>query len=276
MSSIEDVDKDKKRLQIIRDKKAYICDMDGVVYHGNNLLPGAKEFVDWCNREGKQFLFLTNNSAVTPRELQMKMRRLGVEVPEERFYTSAIATAKFLRSQKPNGTCYVVGEPGLANALYEEGFIMNDVNPDFVIIGEGTNFNWDKMAKATKLIMEGAKLIATNLDANGPGENNVLIPACGAFTSSIEMATGRKAFYCGKPNALMMRYAQRILGCKRQDTCIIGDRMDTDIAAGIGSEIDSVLVLSGVTKASDLEEFAYQPYTILDGIFAIPESYSSN
>ncbi|RKP26703.1 HAD-superfamily hydrolase, subfamily IIA [Syncephalis pseudoplumigaleata] len=258
-------------LSVVRSKKAFICDMDGVIYHGDQLLPGAEAFVEWCKREGKHFLFLTNNSAVTPRELQMKMRRLGIDIPEERFYTSAIATAKFLASQKPNGTCYVVGEPGLTNALYEAGFIMNDVNPDFVVIGEGRNFSWEKMAKATRLVMQGAKLIATNIDANGPGQGGTLIPACGAFTSSIEVATGRKAFYCGKPNALMMRYAQRILGCKRHDTCIIGDRMDTDVAAGIGSEIDAVLVLSGVTKENDLDLFAYQPYAIIDGIFNIPD-----
>ncbi|KAI8055978.1 HAD-superfamily hydrolase, subfamily IIA, partial [Syncephalis plumigaleata] len=231
-------------LKVIRNKKAFICDMDGVIYH---------EFVEWCKREGKNFLFLTNNSAVTPRELQMKMRRLGIDIPWN-----------FLASQKPNGTCYVVGEPGLTSALYEEGFIMNDINPDFVVVGEGTNFNWEKMKKATQLIVQGAKLIATNLDANGPGEGGTLVPACGAFTSSLEVATGRKAFYCGKPNALMMRYAQRILGSTRQETCIIGDRMDTDVAAGISSEIDSILVLSGVAKEADLELFAYQPFAILE------------
>ncbi|RKP09772.1 HAD-superfamily hydrolase, subfamily IIA [Thamnocephalis sphaerospora] len=263
----------RARLEKIRNKKAFICDMDGVVYHGNQLLPGAKEFIEWCKRENKQFLFLTNNSAVTPRELQQKMRRLGVDVPEENFYTSAIATAKFLHSQTPkDGSCFVLGEPGLVHALYQEGFIMNDVNPDYVVIGEGSNLNWEKVALATKLVCQGAKLVATNLDANGVGNGGILVPACGAFAASIELASNRKAFYCGKPNSLMMRYAQRILGSKRQETCIIGDRMDTDIVAGIMSEIDAVLVLSGVTHEHEIETFAYQPYTILQGIFEIPVS----
>ncbi|OZJ06771.1 hypothetical protein BZG36_00385 [Bifiguratus adelaidae] len=245
------------RLEILRQKKGFICDMDGVIYHGNNLLPGAKEFVEWLQRNQKEFLFLTNNSAPTPRELQQKLQRLGIDGAESHFYTSAMSTAKFLRSQKPEGgTCYVIGEPGLTFALYEHGFFMNDVNPDYVVIGEGPSYNYEKMCKACKLVNNGAKLIATNLDVEGLNSAGDLIPSCGAFGLAIEAVTRKKAFYCGKPSALMMRYAQRTLGLARKDTCIIGDRMDTDIVAGINSEIDPVLVLSGVTTTTLLQEFA--------------------
>ncbi|RKP39153.1 N-acetylglucosamine phosphatase [Dimargaris cristalligena] len=261
----------RERLAFIRDKKGFICDMDGVIYHGDTLLPGVKEFIEWLKNEEKQFIFLTNNSAPTPRELREKMLRLGVDVAENHFYTSGIATAKFLKSQVPDGSCYVIGEAGLTHTLYEHGFTMNDKNPDFVVVGEGTSLNYDKMAKAVKLVNQGAKLIATNPDSNGPGPGGIIIPATGAFVSGIELASGHKAFMCGKPSSLMMSYAQQILGTRREDTCIIGDRMDTDILAGIYSEIHPVLVMSGVTKTTEaMEEFAYQPYLVLDGVKDIP------
>jgi NagD protein len=240
--------------------------MDGVIYHGNKLIPGVIEFVAWLKEENKHFLFVTNNSAPTPKELSMKMHRLGIDIPEKHFYTSAISTANFLKSQRPEGgTVYVIGEPGLTYALYEAGFVMNDSNPDYVVIGEGNSHNFEKITKACNLVIRGAKLIGTNPDVNGPIEGGIA-PATGAFVSAIELATGKKAFYCGKPSSLMMRYAQATLGTHKIDTCIIGDRMDTDILAGIQSQIDPILVMSGVTNRQNIFEQAYRPLLVLNTV----------
>ncbi|KAI9314835.1 HAD-like domain-containing protein [Dichotomocladium elegans] len=260
------------RLEAIRQKRGYIIDMDGVIYHGANLLPGSKELVEFLEKNNKKYLFLTNNSAPTPRELQQKLERLGISITEDHFFTAGQATALFLSSQSPQGgTCYVIGEPGLAYALYEKGFFMNDHNPDYVVLGEGPAYNYEKLTKAIQLIQNGAKLIATNLDIEGLDSKGNKIPSCGAFTAAVELVTRTKAFFCGKPSALIMRYAQRVLGLSRLETCIIGDRMDTDIVAGISSEIDPVLVLSGVTQMEDLASFAYRPYLILSGVYEIPD-----
>ncbi|SAM04495.1 hypothetical protein [Absidia glauca] len=261
-----------ERLDTIRRKKGYIIDMDGVIYHGNNLLPGAKEFVDFLQANNKKFIFLTNNSAPTPRELQSKLQRLGIDVTEDHFFTSGQSTAYFLKSQMPEGgTCYVIGEPGLAYALYDMGFFMNDHNPDYVVLGESASYNFEKLTKAVQLVQNGAKLISTNLDIETLNSKGQKIPATG-----VELVTKTKAFYCGKPSALIMRYAQRVLGLSRIETCIIGDRMDTDIVAGISSEIDSVLVLSGVTDMNELSSFAYRPYVILGGVYEIPNQDEKN
>jgi len=259
-----------ERLEIIRNKKGFLIDMDGVIYEGKRLLEGVKDFVDWLQEEKKEFLFLTNNSKPTPHELRNKLLSLGIEVGVENFYTSAIATARFLQSQKPEGgTCYVIGEAGLHLALYERGFIMNDTNPDFVVIGESESHNFEKITKAVRLVINGARLIASNPDANGPSEGG-LMPATGAFVAAIEIASGKQAFFCGKPSSLMMHYGQEILKTKVEDTCMIGDRMDTDILGGTLAQITPVLVLSGVTKMEHLSKFAYRPFIILDGVFQIP------
>ncbi|KAG1417940.1 hypothetical protein G6F58_005281 [Rhizopus delemar] len=251
--------------------------MDGVIYHGSKLLPGAKEFVEFLQKNNKKFLFLTNNSAPTPRELQQKLGRLGIDVTEDHFFTSGQATAYFLASQMPEGgTVYVIGEPGLAYALYDKGFFMNDHNPDYVVLGESAVYNFEKLTKAVQLVQNGAKLISTNLDVETLDSQGRKIPATGAFTACVELVTKTKAFFCGKPSALIMRYAQRVLGLSRLETCIIGDRMDTDIVAGISSEIDPVLVLSGVTEMSDLSLFAYHPFVILGGVYEIPSDDDKN
>ncbi|KAJ3129279.1 hypothetical protein HK098_001977 [Nowakowskiella sp. JEL0407] len=260
-----------ERLAALRKKEGFICDMDGVVYHGGILLPGVVEFIKWLKTNNKKFLFLTNNSAPTPKELSVKLKRLGVDVPESNFYTSAIATARFLKSQNPNGgTCYVIGEAGLTHALYEHGFIMNEHDPQYVVIGEGNSHNFEKITKAVNFVAKGAKLIGTNPDVNGPTETGIM-PSTGAFVAAIELATDKKAFYCGKPSALMMRYAQEILGTKKGDTCIIGDRMDTDILAGTYAQIDPILVMSGVTTVGNLFEHAYRPYIVLNNVGGIIE-----
>ncbi|MEI6212262.1 MAG: HAD-IIA family hydrolase [bacterium] len=249
----------------MRDKAAFVCDMDGVIYHGNRLLPGADEFVAWLKAAGKRFLFLTNSSERTPRELRQKLARLGLDVDEEHFYTSALATAAFLSAQQPNSSAYVIGDAGVVNALYDAGISMNDVNPDYVVIGETRSYNYEKLERAIRLVQAGAKLIGTNPDLTGPTEHGI-VPACGALLAPVELATGCKAYYIGKPNPLIMRHALKQLGCRREESAIIGDRMDTDIVAGIESEIETVLVLTGVTQLTDLPRFAYRPRHILSGI----------
>ena len=256
-------------LNELRSKKGFICDMDGVVYHGNRLLPGAKEFVEWLYKENKHFLFLTNASERSPNELQQKLARMGLDAGEDHFHTSALATAKFLSLQSPGCSAFIIGATGLANALYDAGITMNDVDPDYVIIGETTSYNYDMIVKATNLVSNGARLIATNSDLTGPTENGIY-PACRALVSPIELVTGKQAYYIGKPNPLMMRTALKRLGVHSADAVMIGDRMDTDIVTGIESGLSTVLVLTGVTQRSDLENYPYIPKYVLDGIGDIP------
>ncbi len=251
-------------------KKGFICDMDGVIYHGNIVLPGVVEFIDWLNREKKEYLFLTNNSGYTPRELQQKLARLGLDVSEEHFYTSALATAAFLKEQAPGCSVYAIGEAGLFNALYDAGITMNDVNPDYVVVGEGKSYSLDTLTKATNLVLGGAKLIGANSDISGPIENGIA-PACRALTAPIEMATGKQAYFCGKPNPLMMRTGLRILGCHSAEAVMVGDRMDTDVVSGLECGMSTVLVLSGVSTLETVSTFSYRPSVILDGVGCIVE-----
>ena len=253
------------QIKKILDKKGFIIDMDGVIYHGNNLLPGALKFVNWLKTKKKNFLFLTNSSERSPRELKQKLERLDVEVNEDHFYTSALATASFLARQCPGGSAYVIGDAGLTNALYDVDFSMNDVNPDYVIVGETRTYSFEKIEHAAQLVMGGAKLIGTNPDLTGPSEAGI-VPATKALISPIELTTGKKAYFVGKPNPLMMRDAMKKLGTKREETIIIGDRMDTDVISGIESEIDTILVLSGVTDEEVIKQFAYRPDFIMNGI----------
>ncbi|AWW27315.1 HAD-IIA family hydrolase [Acetobacterium carbinolicum] len=252
-------------LELIKNKKGFICDMDGVIYHGNRLLPGVKEFVDWLYATDKNFLFLTNSSERSPIELKEKLARLGLEIDESHFYTSALATAKFLKDQSPGCSAYVIGEAGLVNALYDVQITMNDVDPDYVVFGETRSYNYDSVLKAVKLIQKGAKLIATNSDLTGPTEDGI-VPACRAFVAPIELATGKEAYYIGKPNPLMMRTGIKRLGVHSDDALIIGDRMDTDIIAGIESGLTTFLVLSGVSTRETVDDFPYRPNYILTGI----------
>lgn len=240
--------------------------MDGVIYHGNTLLPGVTQFVEWMYNTGKQFLFLTNSSERAPRELSTKLARMGLEVDESHFYTSALATAAFLKNQCPGGSAYVIGEPGLMNAIYEAGLTMNDYNPDYVVFGETRSMSYEKIEKAVKLVQNGAKLIGTNSDLTGPTDAGLIMPACRALISPITMTTGVNAYYIGKPNPLIMRHALKTLGVHRAEAAIIGDRMDTDIVAGIESELDTVLVLSGVTDIKTMKLFPYRPAYILNGV----------
>ena len=251
------------------DKKGFICDMDGVIYHGNKILPGVPEFIDWLQRTGKEYLFLTNNSGCTPLELKQKLARMGLEIGEEHFYTSALATARFIASQKPHASAYVIGAPGLVGALYEAGIVMNDVDPDYVIAGETNTYNYQTILKAVDLVNKGARLIATNSDLTGPSEQGI-IPACRALVAPIELATGKTAYYVGKPNPLMMRTGLRLLHCHSAEAVMIGDRMDTDVISGLESGMSTVLVLSGVSTRKTLDDFAYRPSIVLGGVGDIP------
>ena len=256
-------------------KKGFICDMDGVIYHGNKILPGVTEFVSWLQKENKNYLFLTNNSGLTQKELHQKLLRMGLDVPEEHFYTSALATAEFLKQQAPGCSVYAVGEAGLTNALYDAGIVLNDVDPDYVVIGEGKNYSLDTLTKAVNLVMKGAKLIGANSDVSGPIENGIA-PACRALVAPIEMATGKQAYFCGKPNPRMMRTGLRLLGCHSEESVVVGDRMDTDIVAGTESGISTVLVLSGISDENTPSMYAYQPTMILPGVGDIVKEASKN
>ena len=254
-------------MESLRSKKGFICDMDGVIYHGNQLLPGVKEFVEWLQKEEKQFLFLTNASSRSPKELQNKLYRMGLEIGEEHFYTSALATAKFLQNQAPGCSAYVIGDHGLYNALYDA---INDVDPDYVVVGETVTYGYEHIITAMNLVNKGARLIATNTDIIGPIEGGIA-PACRAFVAPIEATTGKKAYYVGKPNPLMMRTGLQILGVHSSEAVMIGDRMDTDIIAGIETGLDTALVLSGVSTRETVKEFPYRPRLILNGVGDIAE-----
>ena len=252
-------------LASVREKRGFICDMDGVIYHGNRLLAGVHDFVHYLKAENKRYLFLTNSSQHTPVELQQKMERMGLDIHESHFYTSALATAKFLSTQMPGCSAYIIGDSGLMNALYDAGIAMNDVNPDYVVVGETKNYHFGNICRAVHHVLSGARLIGTNPDVTGPTEEGV-VPACGSLVAPIEIATGKSAYFVGKPNALMMRTGLRMLGVHSGEAVIIGDRMDTDIIAGIETGLDTVLVLSGVSTRESVQEFPYRPKHICSGV----------
>ncbi len=257
-------------MENIKNKVGFICDMDGVIYHGNKVLDGVTEFIEWMQANDKKFVFLTNSPERTPHELSMKLQRMGLNVSADHFYTSAMATAAFLDAQSPDCTAYVIGEAALSKALYDVGIYMNDVNPDYVVVGETRTYSFEKIEKAIELVNKGAKLIGTNPDITGPTERGIM-PACGSLIAPIEIATNKKAYFVGKPNPLMLRHGLKRLGCHSEEIAFIGDRMDTDIIAGIESNVDTVLVLSGVTAKEDIDNFPYRPRYVLNGVGDIVE-----
>jgi NagD protein len=252
-------------IEKIRAKAGFIIDMDGVIYHGNKLLPGVNEFLKWLEESQKKYLFLTNSSERTPKELQEKLKRLGITVAEDHFYTSALGTAGFLASQTPNGSAFIIGDAGLIHALYSVGYTINNVNPDYVVVGDTHGYNFEMIEKAVNLVLKGARLIGTNPDESGPVENGIT-PSTKALIAPIEIATGKKAYFIGKPNPLMMRIALKKLGIRREEAIVIGDRMDTDVRCGLESELDTVLVLSGITAREEINNFPYQPRYVLNGV----------
>jgi NagD protein len=246
--------------------KSYLIDMDGVIVRGNELVPGADEFLQRLHNRQIKFLILTNNPQYTPVDLQYRLANIGANLTSDHIYTSALATAQFLKGQMPNGTAFVIGEVGLTEALHSVGYVLTEKDPDFVVLGETTSYSYGRITQAVRLIREGARFIATNPDPSGPGEGG-LVPACGAIAALIETATGIKPYFVGKPNPLMMRAALRFLGEHSENTIMVGDRMETDVRVGIESGLETVLVLSGVTSsAKDIERFPYRPTRVVQSV----------
>ena len=246
-------------------KHGYLIDMDGVVYRGNELIPGADRFVRLLRERGIPFLFLTNNSQRTRRDVVAKLARTGIDVEEQHIFTCAMATARFLAQHKRKGTAFVIGEGGLLTALHENGYAIVDHDPDFVVVGEGRVFNLEMVEAAVRMVLRGAKLIATNLDPNCPTPNG-LRPGCGAMVAMLEAATGVKAFSVGKPSPVIMRAARKQLGLTTDETTIIGDTMETDILGGVQLGFHTILVLSGGTGREDLPHFAYGPEKVVESV----------
>jgi NagD protein len=248
--------------------KNYLVDMDGVLISGNTLIPGADQFIQRLRARKTKFLLLTNNSRHTPRDLAFNLQQIGLNIDSESIFNSAMATARFLHTQRPGGTAFVIGESGLTSALHEIGYIFTEHHPDYFVLGETLNYNFDQISRAVRLVKDGARFIATNPDASGPTESGI-VPACGAMAALIQTATGIAPFFVGKPNPLMMRSALNYLGVHSEDTFIIGDRMDTDIIAGVETGLGSILVLSGVTKLEDIQKFPYKPSYVVRSVDAI-------
>jgi NagD protein len=246
-------------------KHGYLIDMDGVLYLGHELIPGADRFIEELRVRKIPFLLLTNNSQRTRRDMVAKLSRIGIEVEEEHIFTSAMATARFLAKQKPGGTAFVIGEGGLLTALHQNGYAVVDHSPDYVVVGEGRTFNLELVEAAVRMILAGAKLVATNLDPNCPTANG-LRPGCGALVALLETATGIKAFSVGKPSPVMIRAARKELGLATDETTMIGDTMETDILGGVQLGLHTVLVLSGGTREEDLARYAYRPEIVVESL----------
>jgi NagD protein len=245
--------------------RSYLIEMDGVIVRGNEIIPGADGFLERLRERQIKFLILTNNPMYTPIDLQHRLQRLGVDVATDHIYTSALATARFLQWQKPNGTAFVLGESGLTEALHDAGYVITDHQPDYVVLGETISYSYSRITQAVRLVMAGARFIATNPDPSGPGEDG-LVPACGAVAALIQTATGVSPYYMGKPNPLMMRSALRYLNEHSENTTMVGDRMETDIRVGIESGLETVLVLTGVSRPEDVERFPYRPTRVVGSV----------
>ena len=244
---------------------AWLTDMDGVLVHEGHVLPGAAELINKWENTNTPFLVLTNNSIYTPRDLSARLRAGGLNVPEDRIWTSALATASFLHSQNPNGSAYVLGESGLTQALHDVGYTQTEMNPDYVVLGETRNFNFENLTKAVRLINGGARFIATNPDPTGPSAEGVL-PATGSVAALITKATGKHPYIVGKPNPMMFRSAMRKIGAHSESTGMIGDRMDTDVVAGIEAGLHTVLVLTGIADQKEIEKYPFRPTEILNSV----------
>ncbi len=252
----------------MRTEKHILMDIDGVIVRGARVIPGAPEFIGRLAAAGRKFLVLTNNPAYTPRDLSARLTRMGIAIPETHIFTAALATAQFLHSQRPEGTAYVLGEAGLTTALHDAGYTLTDQNPDYVILGVTTSYDFERITRAVRLIAAGSRFIATSPDVVGPTESG-LEPGTGAVAALITAATGVGAYFVGKPNPLMMRAALRTIGTHSEETMMIGDRMDTDIIAGTEAGMETTLVLTGVTPREQVERFPYQPTNIVASIAEI-------
>jgi len=248
-----------------RQVETWLTDMDGVLVHEEEPIPGAPEFVEALKATGRRFLVLTNNSIFTPRDLRARLLGSGIDVPEEAIWTSALATATFLHDQRPGGSAYVVGEAGLTTALHEVGYVMTDRSPDYVVLGETRTYSFEAITKAIRLIEAGARFIATNPDPSGPSPSGTL-PATGSVAALISTATGRTPYFVGKPNPLMMRAALNQIEAHSETTAMVGDRMDTDIISGLEAGLQTYLVLTGSTRPERVDTFPYRPTRVVDSV----------
>jgi len=248
-----------------REIECWLTDMDGVLVHENHPVPGAAELLQQWRDQGNPYLVLTNNSIFTPRDLSARLKASGLDVPEESIWTSALATADFLKSQIPGGSAFVIGEAGITTALHEAGFIMTETNPDYVVIGETRNYSFEAITKAIRLIGSGSRFIVTNPDATGPSADGPL-PATGAVAALITKATGKEPYVVGKPNPMMFRSAMNKIGAHSENTGMIGDRMDTDIVAGIEAGLHTILVLTGISDQAEIDRYPFRPDEVLASV----------
>jgi NagD protein len=245
--------------------ESWLTDMDGVLVHEGEPVPGAPEFVHRMKQSGKPFLILTNNSIYTSRDLQARLSRMGIEVPEQSIWTSALATAQFLGDQRPGGTAYVIGEAGLTTALHAVGYVLTDYAPDYVVLGETRTYSFEAITKAIRLINDGARFICTNPDATGPSNEGAL-PAAGSVAAMVSKATGVEPYFVGKPNPMMMRSALNTIEAHSESTAMIGDRMDTDVLCGLEAGLETILVLTGISTREETEKYPYRPSRIVDSV----------
>jgi NagD protein len=250
---------------------SWLTDMDGVLIHEGSMIPGADEFIRRLRDTGTPFLVLTNNSIYTARDLRARLLATGIDLPEESIWTSALATAKFLDSQRPGGSAYAIGEAGLTTALHEAGYTLSESDPDYVVLGETRTYSFEAITRAIRLIDGGARFIATNPDATGPSLEGAL-PACGSVAALITRATGVEPYFVGKPNPVMMREGLNQIKAHSETSAMIGDRMDTDVKCGIEAGLETILVTTGITQPGDVERFPYRPSRIVKSIAdLIPE-----
>ena len=245
--------------------ESWLSDMDGVLIHEGQPVPGAPEFIQRLRQSGKPFLVLTNNSMYTARDLAARLARMGIEVPETAIWTSALATAQFLDDQRPGGTAYVIGEAGLTTALHAVGYILTNQEPEYVVLGETRTYSFEAITTAIRLINAGARFIATNPDPTGPSNEGAL-PACGAVAALISKATGVEPYFVGKPNPMMMRSALNTIEAHSETTAMIGDRMDTDVLCGLEAGLQTILVLTGISARADIERYPYRPSRVVESI----------
>ncbi|WP_373873217.1 HAD-IIA family hydrolase [Actinoplanes italicus] len=251
--------KERKRIE------SWLTDMDGVLVHEGEPVPGAPEFVNRMKESGKPFLILTNNSIYTPRDLQARLYRMGFDVDENSIWTAALATAQFLADQRPGGTAYVIGEAGLTTAMHAAGYILTEFEPDYVVLGETRTYSFEAITKAIRLISAGSRFICTNPDATGPS-NEGLLPAAGSVAAMISQATGVKPYFVGKPNPMMMRSALNAIGAHSETTAMIGDRMDTDVLCGLEAGLETILVMTGISSRLEAETYPYRPSRIINSV----------
>jgi NagD protein len=245
--------------------ESWLTDMDGVLVHEGHPIPGAPEFIGKLRSSGRPFLVLTNNSIYTARDLHARLKRMGIEVPEESIWTSALATAQFLYSQRPGGSAYVIGEAGLTTALHEVGYVLTNQEPEYVVLGETRTYSFSAITTAIRLIVDGAKFICTNPDATGPSHEG-LLPACGSVAALISKATGVEPYFIGKPNPMMMRSALNTINAHSESTAMIGDRMDTDVLCGLEAGLETILVLTGISTQAEIDKYPYRPSRVVDSI----------